>query len=162
MCNFDALDDETRQTLHEALMVYADAFGGKNFFLSFLEAIRQTKPHPLTAKNSQARFPQGNVRWNKVIFPDKIALLQKARMHETEQGNLFPEPEAKNYKDILNLVRALGPVVFTLEPKETETRLELRPFDRIDDTTTRLNPFFDAIFFCSVETVKKVLNYTKK
>ena len=162
MCNFDTLDDATRQTLHDELMVYADAFGGKNFFLGFLEAIRQAKPHPLTAKNSQARFPQGTIRWNKVIFPDKITLLQKTRINESKQGNFLPDPEEKTYKTVLNLIRTLGPLQITLEPKGTETKLELRPFDRIDDTTTRLNPFFDAVFFCSVETVKKVLNYTKK
>jgi len=161
MCQFDALDEATKQTLHNELTAYAEAFGGKNYFLSFLEAIRQAKPHPLTAKNSQARFPQGKISWNKVIFPDKIQLLLKARIHESKQGNILPDPEDKAYKKVLNLVRTLGPIRFTLEPKETGTKLELRAFDRIDENTTRLNPFFDAIFFCSVETVKKVLNYAK-
>jgi len=29
----------------------------------------------------------------------------------------------------------------------------------IDEKTTKLNPVFDALFFCSVETVKKILNF---
>lgn len=161
MCQFDALDETTRQALHDELMTYVDAFGGKNPFLSFLEAIRQAKPHPLSAKNCEAHFPQGTIRWTKTIFPDKLELLKKARVHEAKQGNLLPDTEDKEYKKVLNLVRTLAPVRFTLEPKETGTTLELHPFDRIDDTTTKLNPFFDALFYCSVETVKKVMNYAK-
>ena len=160
MCNFDALDEATKQSLHDELLRYADAFGGKNFFLSFLEAIRQAKPHPLTAKNCQARFPQGSIRWNKTIFPDKISLLLKARIHESKQGSILPDPEDKAYKKVLNLVRTLSPLSFTLEPKNGETTLTIRPFQRIDETTTRLDPFFDAVFFCAIDTVKKVLNHT--
>ena len=37
-----------------------------------------------------------------------------------------------------------------------------QPFDVIDENKTKLNPLFDALFFCSVETVKKVLNYEPK
>ncbi len=161
MCNFDALDDATKQLLSEQLGAFADAFGSRHAFLSFLEAIRQAKPHPLNAKNSQAHFPQGVIRWNKAIFPETLTLLQKIRINESKQGNLFPAPEDKSYKKVLNLVRTLAPLAITIETKESGKTLQLKPFERIDATTTRLDPFFDAVFFCAVETVKKVLAYTK-
>lgn len=164
MCNFNTLDDSAKQAYHDQLIVYADAFGGKNFFLQFLEAIRKTKPHPLSAKNCLFHFPQGKVSWNKVIFQDKISLLMKVRVNESEQGNLLPDPESKTYKNVLNLVRTLNPIVFTIKLKEMEegSELTLHPFEIIDDKTTRLDPVFDAIFFCAIETVKKVLNYEPK
>jgi hypothetical protein len=37
-----------------------------------------------------------------------------------------------------------------------------QPFDVIDENTTKLNPVFDALFFCSVDTVKRILNYEPK
>ena len=164
MCDFNKLDDAARETYHEQLISYADAFGGKNFFLQFLEAIRNTKPHPLSAKNSMFRAPRGTVKWNKVLFNDKITLLQKARIGESERGNLLPPLDDKNYKNILNLIRTLSPVAFEIKPSGSEEAegFILHPFVSIDATTTRLDPVFDAIFFCALDTVKKVLNYQPK
>lgn len=161
MCNFNNMDDDAKQTYHEQLTACADAFGGKNFFLQLLEAIRKTKPHPLMAKNCEFRFPLGSIRWGKVIFKDKITLLMKVRVDENETGNLLPDKEDKSYKNVLNLVRTLKPITFELKSKE-EAGFTIHPFDIVDDMTTRLNPLFDSIFFCSVETVKKGLNYEPK
>lgn len=53
MCDFNILSDEEKKLHHEKLLHCAKNFGGKNFFLQLLEAIRQTKPHPLVAANSE-------------------------------------------------------------------------------------------------------------
>jgi len=68
MCDFNALNDSEKQHYHDRLLVAADAFGGKNFFLQLLEAVRKTKPHPLTAKQHSIVFSRGTVVWDKVIF----------------------------------------------------------------------------------------------
>ena len=62
------------------------------------------------------------------------------------------------------MVRTLRPIVFNIKPANDEdgSLLIFQPFDVIDETTTKLNPIFDAIFFCSLETVKKALNYVPK
>ena len=164
MCNFNALSDLEKTEHHKKLLYYADNFGGKNFFLQLLEAIRETKPHPLTSGNSEFTIDLGSVSWNKVIFNDKLQLLLKARVNEAKQDNFLPLKDEKNYKKILNVVRTLKPIVFHIKPKNSEdgSLVFFQAFDVIDETTTKLNPVFDAIFFCSVETVKKILNYKPK
>lgn len=159
MCDFNALDDASKRHYHALLTQAAEAMGGKNFFLKLLEAVRQTKPHPLIAANCEFNFSHGAVTWNKVIFKDKLTLLLQERTQESKRGNLLPDPEAKPYKKVMNLVRTLRPITFVVTPKREGSGFSMQPFDVIDETTTRLNPIFDAVFFCSIETVKKVLSY---
>lgn len=161
MCDFNSLTDEEKQQHHEKLLDAAMKFGGKNFFLQLLEAIRETKPHPLTAGNMAFDIDLGSISWNKVIFNDKLQLLLKARKNESDQDNLLPKKEEKNYKKILNVVRTLKPIVFRVTPENPEdgSGFFFQAFDIIDENKTKLNPMFDALFFCSVDTVKKVLNY---
>jgi hypothetical protein len=99
-----------------------------------------------------------------VIFNDKLQLLLKTRVNESKQDNFLPNSDDKNYKKILNVVRTLKPIVFHVKPvvKENGPGFFFQPFDLIDDTIVKLNPVFDAVFFCSVETVKKVLNFEPK
>jgi len=164
MCDFNTLSDEEKQQYHKELLEYASKFGGINFFLHLLEAIRETKPHPLTSGNMSFDIELGSVTWNKVIFNDKIQLLLKARKNESKQDNLLPQKDEKNYKKILNLVRTLHPIVFHVKPanKEDGAGFFFQPFNIIEDNKTKLNPIFDALFFCSVDTIKKILNYTVK
>jgi len=164
MCDFNTLNEEEKIFYHKHLLEAAEKFGGKNFFLHLLEAVRGTKPHPLTSKNREFSFELGIVKWNKVIFNDKLQLLQKARINESKQNNLLPSKEDKSYKKVLNLVRTLKPIVFHVKPihKENGSGFFFQPFERIDEETTKLNPLFDALFFCAIETVKKILNYEPK
>ena len=164
MCDFNTLTDEEKKLHHEKLLQCANNFGGKNFFLLLLEAIRETKPHPLTAGNSEFKIELGGIKWNKVIFNDKLQVLLKARLNESKQDNLLPQKDEKNYKKILNVVRTLKPIVFQVKPADPKdgSGFFFQPFDVIDEYKTKLNPVFDALFFCSVDTVKKVLNYEPK
>jgi len=164
MCDFNTLSNEERQRYQKELLEYATKFGGINFFLQLLEAIRETKPHPLISGNMSFDIELGNITWNKVIFNDKLQLLLKARKNESSQDNLLPQKDEKNYKKILNVVRTLHPIVFHVKPanKEDGTGFFFQPFDTIEDNKTKLNPIFDALFFCSVDTIKKILNYSIK
>ncbi len=161
MCDFNTLSDEEKKLYHEKLLECATNFGGKNFFLHLLEAIRETKPHPLTAGNMAFDIELGGITWNKVIFNDKLQLLLKARKNESKQDNLLPEKNEKNYKKILNVVRTLKPIVFHVTPANPENGkgFFFQAFDIIDENKTKLNPLFDALFFSSVDTVKRLLNY---
>jgi len=161
MCDFNSLSEEEKRLHHEKLLLCANNFGGKNFFLSLLEAIRETKPHPLVAANSEFVTEYGKITWNKVIFNDKLQLLLKARVNEGKQDNLLPGKDAKNYKKILNLLRTLKPVVFHVNPADPEDGkgFYFQTFDVINEEKTKLDPLFDALFFCSVDAVKKALNY---
>jgi len=164
MCDFNNLDESEKETYHKMLSECAEAFGGVNFFLQLLESIRKSKPHPLMAKHSEFKFSRGNIRWTKVIFKDKLNLLLKVRVNESKSGNLLPDKGDKSFKNVMNLIRTLSPIEFTVIPKNLKDGegFSFKPFERIDEETTRLNPIFDAVFFCSVDTVKKVLAYTPK
>lgn len=164
MCDFNNLSDSEKEKYHKMLLACADSFGGVNFFLQLLEGIRKEKAHPLTAKHSEFKFSRGTIRWEKVIFKDKLTLLMKTRVHESERANLLPAKSDKEYKNVMNLIRTLSPIEFTVMPKNEKDGegFSFKPFDKIDENTTRLNPIFDAMFFCSVDTVKKVLSYTPK
>ncbi|MCJ7766087.1 MAG: hypothetical protein MUP09_09145 [Thiovulaceae bacterium] len=164
MCDFNNLDDAAKAAYHNQLSDCAAAFGGMNFFLQLLEAIRKINPHPLMARNSEFRFSRGSIKWNKVIFKDKLSLLMKVRVNEEKNGNLLPKKDDKEYKNVLNLVRTLNPIEFEVQPKNLKDGdgFKVHAFDIIDDNITRLNPVFDALFFCSVDTIKKVLAYEPK
>jgi len=164
MCDFNNLNNEDKLVYHQKILECANNFGGKNFFLHLLEAIRETKPHPLTSGSSSFDIELGGITWNKIIFNDKLQLLLKARKNESIQDNLLPTKEEKNYKKILNVVRTLKPIVFHVKPANPEdgSGFFFQPFDIIDENKTKLNPIFDALFFCSIDTVKKVLNYEPK
>ena len=164
MCDFNTLNDEEKQLHHLKLLECANSFGGKNFFLLLLEAIRETKPHPLVSGQMSYNIEVGSITWNKAIFNDKLQLLLKARKNESTQDNLLPKKDEKNYKKILNVVRTLKPIVFQVKPANPSdgSGFFFQAFDIIDENKTKLNPIFDALFFCSVDTVKKVLNYEAK
>jgi len=164
MCDFNQLSEAEKAIYHEKLLACANNFGGKNFFLHLLESIRETKPHPLTAGSMRFELELGSISWNKSIFNDKLQLLLKARKNESKQDNLLPKKDEKNYKKILNVVRTLKPIVFQVKPANPEDGkgFFFQAFDIIDENKTKLNPIFDALFFCSVDTVKKILNYELK
>lgn len=48
MCGFNNLSNKEKRHYHEILLDAAQKFGGKNFFLYLLEAIRKASPYPLT------------------------------------------------------------------------------------------------------------------
>lgn len=164
MRDFNTLSPQEKQTHHEKLLACANSFGGKNFFLLLLESIREAKSHPLTSAQSIFHIDIGSVSWNKAIFPATLSMLIKARVNEGEQDNLLPDVGAKNYKKILNITRTLRPIVFTVKPSNPKegSGFFFQAFDIIDDKKTKLNPVFDAVFFSSVESVKKILNYKAK
>jgi len=164
MCDFNNLDSAAKTAYHTQLLKCAEAFGGVNYFLQLLEGIRKSKPHPLTAKNSEFRFSRGIVKWEKVIFKDKLTLLTAIRVNENKDGNLIPSADDKSFKKVMNLLRTIQPIEFSVMPKNNKDGegFTFHAFDIIDKETTKINPIFDAVFFCSVDTIKKVLTYTPK
>jgi len=164
MCDFNNLDTAAKTAYHNQLLKCAESFGGVNYFLQLLEAIRKTKPHTLVAKNSEFRFSRGIVKWEKVIFKDKLTLLTAIRVNENDNNNLLPSEDDKSYKKVLNLLRTVQPIEFSVMPKNNKDGdgFTFHAFDIIDKDTTVMNPIFDAVFFCSVDTIKKVLTYTPR
>jgi len=160
MLSYNSLDDLTKQNLKKEINDCALALGGKNHFLHLLEEIRKERHHPLMAKNSSFRFSYGTVKWEKVIFKDKVHLLIKMTKDRENNGNLMSKKGGRKYKTVMNLLRTLGPMKFEIRPKNNKDGdgFNLHPFDIIDENTSHLNFMFDVVFFLPIHIVKQVFN----
>jgi len=161
MCDFHNLSDEDKLHYHKLLINYANNFGGLNFFLQLIEAVRDSSTHPLCSRHQDFLFDLGTIRWGKVIFNDKVQLIERIRKEKYKDGNFLPDTKSKDYKRVLNLIRTLSPITFSVRPSRRDDGegFDFKAFDIIDDKTTKINPIFDALFFCSINTVKSILEY---
>jgi len=153
------LKNKTNIDLKARLEECAKSVGGKNFFLQLVEAIHEAHPHPLLNRQCEFKYPQGTIKWTKPIFRDKLTLLvQLLKNHK--DGNIYPKKNSKGYKPVLNLIRTLHPITFTIQPKNKKDGqgFTLQPFDKSDNLATNINPLFEAVFFKPIYHVKKVLN----
>ena len=164
MCDFNSLSDEQKEQYHKQLNDYAQRLGGVNFLLQLIESIRETRPHPLTATNREFAASTARLKWNKVIFNDKLQLLIKTREDKGGNGNLLPKKESKGFKKVLNLLRTMKPIIFTVMPihREDGDGFIFQPFEIISENNTKLNFIFEVLFFSSVGSAKEILNYKKK
>ncbi len=165
MCNFNKQSEETRSIIHLFLTKAAENVGGTNFLLALLEAMKSKKPHALCEKNSQVASNNTIIKWNKVIFKDKVDLLQtildQHRTAENPTLNILDEENQKRRKNIVNMVRTLTPIEFVVTPQNSNDGggFNFKVFDKISDDEVILNPIFMAMFFCSTEFTKKALKY---
>lgn len=163
MCRFHLLSAAEKILLRDQLLTYAASIGGKNSFLKLLETIKNTSPHPLISKTALLRFPKGLIKWNKNVHRDNLALLSTRINARTEENqNLMVSKEDKSYKNVVNMLRSLGPLTFTVAMNnESDGKgFSFKAFDIIDEETTVMNPIFEIFFFCPVNVTKKVLNFT--
>ena len=168
MCDFNNLTDKQKEQYHEQLTEYAQLIGGTALFLQLLEGIREAVPHPLTAANREFSLNGIKLKWNKVIFNDKLQLLRRAHknanINEKGHANLLPKIETKDFKKILNTLKTIKPIIFTVMParREDGDGFIFQPLVRENETETRLNFIFEVLFFCSVDNAKSILNYKVK
>ena len=159
MKHVNLLDHFPLESLNQQLSECAKSLGGKNIFLQLLESREEAVPHPLIDKQCEFRFARGSIKWSKPIFKEKLKLLNLVRLNSAD-GNLFPQKGIKGYKSMLNLLRTLNPITFEVQPKNRKDGhgFRFRPFDLINDKTTKINPIFEAVFFTRVTQIKKILN----
>ena len=158
MCDFNNLSNEEKLHYHTILIICAKNYGGVNFFLQLIEALRDSNTHPLCSRHQNFLFDLGNIRWGKIIFNDKVQLIEKLR--KEKKRNLLEDKEGKELKRVINLVRTLSPITFSVRPalRNNGEGFDFKAFDEINEKDIRLNPIFEALFFCSPELVKKILN----
>ena len=165
MCNFNKLSDQTKANLHLLTQNAAQSIGGANFLLSLIEAMRSKKPHPLSEKNSQIASNNTIIKWNKVIFKDKVDLLESL-LRETQESEEFviklpAQENQKKRKNAINMIRALSPLEFALTPQNPNDGegFSFKAFESISDESAILSPLFVAMFFCSTELTKKAMKH---
>ena len=165
MCNFNKQNEDTKALIHLFMVKAAENVGGTNLLLSLIEAMRSKKPSPLSEKHSQVASNDTIIKWNKVVFQDKVevirSILDQHRSSENPSFNILDEENQKKRKNILNMVRALAPVEFLVTPQNPNDGggFDFKVFEKISDEEVILNPIFIALFFCSTDFTKKALKY---
>ena len=97
MLKYDNLSTDEKLEIKGRLLECATSLGGKNYFLSMVEAMRSSYQHPLMSKESAFRFDKGVVKWQKVIFKEKVDLLILLARDEQKTNNLMPDKTEKKY-----------------------------------------------------------------
>jgi len=165
MCNFNKQNEDTKALIHLFMTKAAQNVGGVNFLLALIEAIKAKKPTALIEKNSQVASNNTIIKWNKVIFKDKVDLIQTIldahKSVEDPDFNILNVENAKKRKNILNMIRTLTPVEFIVSPQNHNDGggFSFKAFDVVSNEDVKLNPIFIAMFFCSTEFTKKALKY---
>jgi hypothetical protein len=160
MTNYESLDDEKKLDLKNQIIKNATSLGGKNHFLSLIESLRVSHPHPLMSKDASFSFDKGIIKWKKIIFKEKVDLLIRLSRDNDRNGNLMPKDGERNYKTIINLLRTIGPMEFEIRPKNSKDGdgFVLRPIDIVDDNTCHINFMFEVLFILPIQLVKKIFN----
>jgi hypothetical protein len=165
MCNFNNQSDATKELIHLFMTKAAQNVGGVNYLLALIEAIRAKKPSPLMQKNMQIASNNTIIKWNKVVFKDKVDVIEKIlvshREAQEKDFNILNVESAKMKKNIINMARTVAPLKFTVTPQNPNDgeSFSFDVFDTIEDDKIIFNPIFIAMFFCSTEFTKKALKY---
>jgi len=165
MCNFNNQNEDTKALIHLFMLKAAENVGGTNFLLELLEAMKSKKPNALSEKNSQVASNHTIIKWNKVVFKDKVDLIQSIldehKSSENPDFNIMNAKNEKRKKNILNMVRALTPVEFLVTPQNPNdgSGFNFKVFDKLENDNVTFNPIFIAMFFCSIEFTKKAIKY---
>ena len=166
MCNFNQQSEETKAMIHLFLTKSAENIGGINPLLALIEAMKAQKPHALAFKARKIESDKTVIEWNKVVFADKLEVLQAIllahKSSEKPDFNILANDNQKKKKKILNMVKTLVPIEFIVKPKDSEdgAGFSFKVFESIEDNFVKINPIFVAMFFCSTEFTKKALKYT--
>ena len=165
MCNFNNQLEDSKALIHLLIKKSADSIGGTNFLLGLLEAMKEKKPNALMFKACHIDSNEATITWNKIVFKDKLDILEEIiRTHKSSEGtdfNILENDSEKKKKKILNMVKTVAPIEFTVTPKDANNGagFNFKIFESVEDTSVKLNPLFIALFFCSAEFIKKALKY---
>ena len=166
MCNFNKQNEQTKDLIHLFMQKAAQNIGGANFLLTLIEAMKAHKPHALTYKMCKIESENSVIEWNKIVFKDKFDVLESVlllhKSSETPDFNILNNPNKKERKKILNMVKTLAPIEFIVKSKNEEDGggFDFKVFETIEEDYVKINPIFVAMFFCSAEFTKKALKHT--
>ncbi len=165
MCNFNKQNDDTKAFIHLLMQKCAEAVGGANFLLGLIEAMKEKKPNALIYSACKIDSKELTIKWNKIVFKDKFDILEEiVRSHKSSENqdfNLLKNDSLKKQKKILNMVKTLTPIEFTVVSKGTQGHegFTFKIFETVEEGYVKINPIFAAMFFCSTEYMKKALKY---
>ena len=159
--NFNQLNEEQKEQLHKQTMELTENLGGVSFFLQMIEDIKKEKPHPLLNKSCVFHFSKGKLNWNKQLFKESVDNLFSAMRKEEKDGDMLNGLAPKDYKETMNMMRTLKPLVITVTPKKVEEP-KMFSFSILDTSVekkTKVDLFYKMLFFYHIDFAKDVLNY---
>lgn len=159
--NFNNLDNDLKKSLHEEITAYADSIGGKNFFLQLIEHIKADRTNLVLSKTGTFHFPKGKVCFSKSIYKDTYKIVFDAIRREEKNGDMLDGINPKDYKAVMNMMRALSSTTVEVVPKE-ESQGEGFSFNILDTSVEKKTKFtfiFKILFFYNIEEAKKALSY---
>jgi len=165
VCNFNKQNEDTKMLIHLFMTKSAGTIGGVNYLLALIEAIKEKRPSPLMQKGCQIASNNTIIKWNKVVFKDKLTILETVlnahKSSETPNFNILREKNEKKRKAIINMVKTLAPIEFVVTPQNHKDGLgfSFKVFDIMEEENVTINPIFLSMFFCSAEFTKKALKY---
>lgn len=165
MCNFNKQNKDTKALIHLFMKKAAENVGGTNFLLALIEAMKSKRPNPLMYKECQISSNNTIIKWNKVVFKDKLMVLEEILLsHKSSENpdfNILADKSDKKRKMILNMVKTLAPIEFIVTPQNPNDGggFNFKVFESIEDDNVKINPIFIAMFFCSTDFTKRALKY---
>lgn len=149
----------SEQPLGELLRTCADSVGGKNFFLTLAETIRTTREGIIVGEKKQINYTNGIMTWNKTLHADNWRLLVESAKVRTKDGNILLPSDDKRHKNILNMIRTLKPLSFTVTPTNAADGegFTFNALEVIDEKTTRISPLFKALFVMPIDLLRKAM-----
>lgn len=159
--NFNQLDSQTKQQLHEQLKTAVESLGGINFFLQLIEDSKKEKTHPLLNKSSVYHFSKGKLSWNKAIYKDTLDLLIETIKKEEKDANFFENLKPKHQKNTINMMKALKPITIEIKPKKAEDGegFILNIIDSSDAENIKVSMLYKMVFFYNIALAKEVFSY---
>ena len=161
--NFNELTLETKNQLHVEVKRLAMSIGGTNVFLQMIEDIKKEKPHALLNKSCVFHFAKAKLNWNKQIFKESLEQLFTAMRKEERDGDMLNGLNPKDYKDTMNMMRTLKPILIKVTPKKEEELLGFT-FPILDTSVekkTKVSMIYKIIFFYHVDFAKDILTYNR-
>ncbi len=168
MCNFNKQNENTKELLHLLISKLAQKVGGANYLLGLMEKMKEIKPNALMHKDRKIVSQKLSISWNKSVFKDKIDVLEEVlHTRKSSEGldfNILDEDNVNKRKKILNMVKTLSPIKFTITPRDDNEAegFEFTPFEIAEDSKddfVSINPIFMSMFFCSSTFTKKALKH---
>jgi hypothetical protein len=162
--NFNQLTKEQKNKLYTQTMEVVENLGGIEEFLQMIENIKKEKPHALLNKSCVFHFPKGKLNWNKQLFKESLNLLFDAMRKEERDGDMINGLAPKEYKETMNMMRTLKPLMITITPKKVEEPkyFSFPILDTSIEKKTKIDLFYKMLFFYHIDFAKDILNYVDK
>ncbi|AXH11424.1 hypothetical protein [Halarcobacter bivalviorum] len=157
--DFKKLDTETKEKLSSQFKEFSDILGGKNFFLTTIEEIRDIKPNPLLNKTGTFHTKKVKISLSKSLLKDTLTTLYDSIRREEKVGDMLDGINPKEYKSVMNMIKTLKPATVTFESKESGQSFSFNILDTSEEKKTKVTFAFKAIFFYHLDEAKKALAY---